>query len=204
MASINDYNWQANSAGKKPARWLRLGVQIVLAGVFFIGVLYYLPQSGALGDYARYVAGEGLSQQASWLEAPSVPASTNNSLDQATFDFVLPFSGVVVRNFQLTEENGAIGKGITISGEAGQIVKTIEAGKVAAIAGQGDVFAVEIHHDLGYVSIYSGLGELWVTQGDQLEAGDEIGIVSQASLDFYLWKDGQEIDPLECLFDSYK
>ncbi|MCL1873917.1 MAG: peptidoglycan DD-metalloendopeptidase family protein, partial [Clostridiales bacterium] len=112
------------------------------------------------------------------------------------------FSGVVVRNFQLTEADGVMGKGITISGEPGQIVKAIAAGKVVAIARQEDVFAVEIHHTLGYVSIYSGFGELWVARGDQLEAGDEIGTVSQASLDFYLWKDGQEIDPLEYLFDS--
>ena len=202
MASINDYNWQAQSGGKKPFRWLRWGLQIALAGVFFIGVLYFLPQGGVLGDYARYVAGEGLSQQSSWLGAPAVPASSNSTLGQDTFDFVLPFSGVVVRNFQLTEADGAIGKGITISGEPGQIVKATAAGKVAAIARQEDVFAVEIHHSLGYISIYSGLGELWAAQGDQLEAGDEIGTVSQVSLDFYLWKDGQEIDPLECLFDS--
>lgn len=202
MASINDYNWQVPSGAKKPARWMRWGLQIVLAAVFFIGVLYFLPSGGMLGDYARYIAGKGLSQQASWLGVSSVPAGANSSLLQPEFSFVLPFSGVVVRNFQMSETDGTMGKGITISGEPGQIVKATAAGKVVAIARQEDVFAVEIHHSLGYVSIYSGLGELWVAQGDQIEAGDEIGTVSQANLDFYLWQDGQEIDPLEYLFDT--
>ncbi len=64
---------------------------------------------------------------------------------------------------------------------------------------------VEIHHPGGWVTRYSHLAKLFVEAGDEVEAGDPIGLAGDTGratgphLHFEIWRDGAVLDPLEVL-----
>lgn len=91
-------------------------------------------------------------------------------------------------------------KGIGVQTNPKQKVKTIFGGEVrmvASIPGSGKLVMIG-HGD--YISVYNKLESTYVSKGDFIKAGDEIGVVNtngdgETELDFQLWKGKTPIDP---------
>ncbi len=114
-----------------------------------------------------------------------------------------PVSGEVVGRFgvQVDPKYGTRTKnlGVDIASKEGSPVRTIWAGRVSyadVFIGQGIMVIVE--HGGGFYSVYSRLRELRVKSGDDVKAGDVVGLSGEV-LHFELRIGGKAVDPLEWL-----
>ncbi|AWB45720.1 M23 family peptidase [Paenibacillus sp. CAA11] len=122
---------------------------------------------------------------------------------QAGLAFTAPVEGTVAESFALNL------KGVEISPKEGWSqpieVKSIETGRVLEVT--EDAYTgktVVVQHRGNYLSIYGRLTEVTVKEGDWLEGGDEVGILSPAdnyggsdTLYFAVKKNEHYIDPAE-------
>jgi murein hydrolase activator len=90
--------------------------------------------------------------------------------------------------------------GIDISVKTGASVSAIAEGEISIIAflpAYGNIIIVD--HYGGYRSVYSHIGEIRVTQGQQVKEGDSIGTSGESlegpRLHFELWKDREKQNP---------
>jgi len=114
-----------------------------------------------------------------------------------------PVSGVVVGQFgvQVEPKYGTKTKnsGIDISCKSNSVVRAVGKGRVSYadfFMGQGLMVIVE--HGGGYHSIYSRLVELKVRSGDEIAAGDTVGLSGDV-LHFEIRIGGKAVDPLQWL-----
>lgn len=223
MGSINDYNWrEPERTHHRRLLKSRILRQTVLSFVFFLLVATTIGADNLLGDGARYVAGQGINAQNSWLDfSDAVPAVAENDKDvsgedeqtsdssttdvdtvQQPLSFIAPASGVVVQDMALDSTGVTSEKGIIIRGAAGQDIMASAAGEINYLGDCDSGYIVEISHEQGYISIYQGLSELNVVADDKVASGDIIGKSSSGEIMFSLSHDGTEVDPLEYLFSD--
>lgn len=96
--------------------------------------------------------------------------------------FALPLNGVITSNFgERTDplnETSAWHTGLDIAANTGAPIAAAASGEVifsGELGGYG--YAIKIQHPDGLVTLYGHCSELFVSQGDQVQAGDEIAAV---------------------------
>lgn len=151
-------------------------------------------------------------------ETPIVQAPVT----QKTYSFskedmlVWPIDGNVLLNYSMDEtiyfstlDQYKYNPALIIAGNVGQEVKSAEDGKVTAIKTDAQTgVTVTVSLGDGYEAVYGQLGEVCVTQGENITEGDIIGYLGEptkyysvegCNLYFQLLKDGEPVNPLEYL-----
>jgi len=215
MASLNDYKYYENRYRRRghglrfSGFWLQLGLSVVLVAA----VAAFVSTNSLPGQAARYLAGEALSAESSWFtfgrEQKALPASAelpppdyDSAVAVSAPKFVAPASGVVVKDLVLDEDGFSSEQGVIIQGMAGQNVRAAAAGEVNYLGESASGFIVEIKHEAGFSSVYQGLSELSISAGQDVPAGDILGLTESGELLFSLFLNGQEVDPLVYLFQQ--
>lgn len=224
MGSINDYlrnqRYEKKPLGRKFKS--RLLGQIALSLVLFLIIAATVGADNIFGESARYVVGEGISAESSWIdfgkwgdknktETPTGEgAVTAEASDEENFspaddglppDFTAPASGIVVTDVAVAAGGFATQKGILIQGNAGQTVKAAAAGSVGYVGESADGYIVELSHSGGFTSVYQGLSTVEVIKNALVNTGDPLGATADGELTFSLLLNGEEVNPLEYLFD---
>ena len=141
---------------------------------------------------------------------------------QKTYSFskedmlIWPIDGNVLLNYSMDEtvyfstlDQYKYNPALIIAGNVGQEVKSAEDGKVTAIKTDTQTgVTVTVSLGDGYEAVYGQLGEVCVTQGENIIEGDIIGYLGEptkyysvegCNLYFQLLKDGEPMNPLEYL-----
>ncbi len=202
MGSINDFaraQIPAGPSGKRRGlrrRWLLLS-QILGAIILVFSIWHYSLAPGLLGDYARYFRAEGLSLAESWFPMEEIlPAGKTIN----TPEFILPVSGIVVRDFSQSAEEGQANAGVLIRGEEGERVKASAGGIINSVIMLDGFYLIEIDHENGFKTLYGGLSKIEVIRGQRVKAGAYIATLGQEPLSFSLLQEGKYQDPLLWLF----
>lgn len=145
------------------------------------------------------------------LAAPRVskPASSRGLADKKG-RLPWPTPGKVVGKYGRTKhpQLGTITQniGVDIKGREGAPVRCVAEGKVAVITWQrGGGNIVIVDHGGGFYTVYARLGEIYVTQQEDVTAGQTIGSVGEEGvlggpvLHFEVWKGTQHLNPLDWL-----
>ena len=151
-------------------------------------------------------------------ETPIVQAPVT----QKTYSFskedmlIWPIDGNVLLNYSMDEtvyfstlDQYKYNPALVIAGNVGQEVKSAEDGKVTAIKTDNQTgVTVTVSLGDGYEAVYGQLGEVCVTQGENITEGDIIGYLGEptkyysvegCNLYFQLLRDGEPVNPLEYL-----
>ena len=129
---------------------------------------------------------------------------------------IWPIDGNVLLNYSMDEtvyfstlDQYKYNPALVIAGNVGQEVKSAEDGKVTAIKTDNQTgVTVTVSLGDGYEAVYGQLGEVCVTQGENITEGDIIGYLGEptkyysvegCNLYFQLLKDGEPVNPLEYL-----
>lgn len=114
-------------------------------------------------------------------------------------NYIWPTEGKVTDRFNPQEGK----KGITISGEVGQEIKSIAKGKVIYAGEELKGFGklIIIKHEDNILSVYGHNRELLVVEGQKVDAGEVISTMGDTGTDkvklhFEIRKNGQSIDPM--------
>ena len=221
MGSLNDYGagrrLRDRDFGKKRTFPQQLLRQSGLALVLFLLVAAGITADNLWGQGARYVAGEGLAPENSWIsfgggesagaeadaEAPAVAVDGSGSLagSDEVPRFTAPASGVVVTELEVPASGFATEQGILIQGSAGQTVKAAADAEVLYLGESEEGYLVQLTHSGGFTSVYQGLSQVEVSAGQQLAIGQAIGVTESGEVTFSLLKDNVEVSPLEYLFE---
>ena len=127
-----------------------------------------------------------------------------------------PIDGNVLLNYSMDEtiyfstlDQYKYNPALVIAGQVGQKVKAAEDGKVTSIVKDYETgVTVTVSLGDGYEAVYGQLGEVSVSQGENVEKGDVIGLLGEptkyysvegCNLYFQLLKDGEPVNPLEYL-----
>ena len=220
MGSINDYlrshhHHEEKSRGSKFKN--RLLGQIALSLVLFLIISASVGVDNFFGESARYVVGDGISQESSWIDfensqiddpeaiPPEEDTSTQVSVfpadDGAQPDFTAPASGIVVTDIAVAAGGFATTKGILIQGNAGQAIKAAATGIVESLGESEDGYIIELTHSGGFSSVYQGLSELHIQEGEQVTVSDPIGVSQDGEITFSLLLNNEEVNPLDYLFE---
>ena len=131
--------------------------------------------------------------------------------------FTVPVEGEVLREFATdklvyseTLQEWIVHNGIDIKADKTTVVKASAAGKVSTIKNDPRYgLTVTIEHANGFKTVYANLLTAeFVTEGEEVEAGQTIGtvgntatfeILDEPHLHFEIIKDGQYLDPSTCL-----
>ena len=126
--------------------------------------------------------------------------------------FSYPVNGEIIKDFSADEflfsatyNDMRIHEALDISCQEGSLISSAGNGVVTAITSDSELgICVEIDHGNGIVAYYCGLNEeLYVSQGDVVEEGAEIGIAGEIPgecadpihLHLEVFKDGKSVDP---------
>jgi len=226
MGSLNDYGRRWTK--ERPAQQTgglkrRLILQSALAAVLFFAVAGFVSADHLLGQGARYVAGEALRAESSWVDFDTVSAapvladraeeSTAGAADPAAEStpatpaedavpqFTAPASGIVVTDLAVEVSGFASQQGILIQGGAGQSVKAAADGIVQTCSTDADgTWQVELLHSGGFRSLYRGLSAVTVEQNQQVEIGTVLGETASGEVGFSLLQGEEALNPLDYLF----
>lgn len=153
-------------------------------------------------------------------EETEEPVETNHVADELSFSksdvLIWPVDGNVLLNFSMdqtiyfsTLDQYKYNPALIIEGEENAEVLAAERGIVSCVevtAETGTTVTVEMGN--GYEAVYGQLKEVAVQEGNYVEQGDALGLLSQptkyysvegCNLYFKLLKDGEPINPLEYL-----
>ncbi|CAH0119123.1 MULTISPECIES: M23 family metallopeptidase [unclassified Paenibacillus] len=197
------------------------GVKLAVCALLFAAVwgLFQVqkPWAGPAKSFIAQALTEEMNFQAiaAWYEqtfggAPSfIPIfqTTDNRAEKAnsTVAFVVPLDGSVVQSFAMTL------KGIEIASSSSNhdySVKAVDTGRVVQVSRDPELgLTVAIQHAGQYLSVYGRLGEAEVKVNDWVQAGHEIGTLSESReasgaapmLYFALKKDGRYVDPADVI-----
>ena len=169
---------------------------------------------------------QGDSVEAELVEKPEVVIEetpiVQAPVTQKTYSFskedmlIWPIDGNVLLNYSMDEtvyfstlDQYKYNPALIIAGNVGQEVKSAEDGKVTAIKTDNQTgVTVTVSLGDGYEAVYGQLGEVCVTQGENITEGDIIGYLGEptkyysvegCNLYFQLLKDGEPVNPLEYL-----
>lgn len=129
---------------------------------------------------------------------------------------IWPIDGNVLLNYSMDEtiyfstlDQYKYNPAVVIAGNVGQEVNAAEDGKVTSIKTDSQTgVTVTVSLGDGYEAVYGQLGEVCVTQGENIVEGDIIGYLGEptkyysvegCNLYFQLLKDGEAVDPLHYL-----
>lgn len=135
-------------------------------------------------------------------EAKRKAAKTFTPLKQAPLSskVALPAKGKILVNYGQKNDLGIPSKGLTISARGGAQVITPYSGEVVfagPFRGYGLILIIE--HKPGYHMMLSRLGRIDVTLGQQLAAGEPVGVMPEGSKDADLYvefrRDGDAVHP---------
>ncbi|MBK1690850.1 peptidoglycan DD-metalloendopeptidase family protein [Ectothiorhodospira mobilis] len=116
-----------------------------------------------------------------------------------------PTRGEVVRRFPRED---TAKRGIGIAGQRGQPVRAAAGGRVvysgSGLVGYGKLIIVK--HDQRYLSAYAHNDKIFVKEGVEVRAGEEIALMGETGTDrpmlhFEIRRDGEPVDPLNYLPD---
>lgn len=137
------------------------------------------------------------------------PVESFASFSSARGKLPWPLKGPIVSRFGL-ERNKITGTltenpGIDIRAREGTEVLSVQGGvctRITYLRGFGTT--VLIDHGDGYYTVYAHLGDVWISEGERLEAGRVIGTVGTGvgdseTLHFQVWHKRQKEDPLKWL-----
>lgn len=125
--------------------------------------------------------------------------------DGSVAEWAWPTAGEVVGTFG---DGRAFGRGIDITGEAGQPVRAAAGGEVV-YSGEGlEAYGplIIIRHNSAFLSAYAHNTDVRVAEGDRVERGDRIASMGRSLddeplLHFEIRRDGDPVDPLDYLGD---
>lgn len=154
----------------------------------------------------------GYSETGNWVS--STPSGLNFKYvpyegklpEYENSDFILPIQGRVTSNYGFRKQYGHFHRGIDISLNIGDTVKAALPGVVTKIAYQKNGYGnyVMISHNGGVETLYGHLSVSHVLPGQELKAGDPIGIGGNTGnstaphLHFETRYQGIAIDPFSC------
>ncbi len=205
MGSLNDYDYYRakSSSDKSNKRGGRFGqrflAQSVAAVILILLVVNFATADNPVGSFARYVAGEGLSLDSSWINYEQILQAAAGQ-DSDVPEFVVPVSGVVTKKFQLQGEAEDQASGIIINADVGSSVKAVADGTILTAGGESGDMWLTISHSGGFISIYQGLESLSVQEGQSVLSGEPIGLMGESQLAFALKQNEEAVDPLVWLF----
>ncbi|MGQ9853050.1 MAG: murein hydrolase activator EnvC family protein [Candidatus Oleimicrobiaceae bacterium] len=141
---------------------------------------------------------------------PATKTATSGGLADKKGHLPWPTPGKVVGKYGRTKhpQLGTITQniGVDIEGREGAPVRCVAEGKVAVITWQrGGGNIVIVDHSGGFYTVYARLGEIYVTQQEDVTAGQTIGSVGEEGvlgepvLHFEVWKGTQHLNPLDWL-----
>lgn len=147
------------------------------------------------------VSGDGQASQ----QVASITPRQLRKIGAARGKLNLPAIGRVVGRYGEKTEGGLARKGVTIATRnTAQIVATFDG--IVAYAGKfrGYGLLLIIEHSEGYHSLLAGMSRIDVTQGQQLIAGEPVGVIDKGSdsepvLYVELRRNGQPINPIPWL-----
>lgn len=137
------------------------------------------------------------------VEPDPAPRRTPMAPADAPGDWSWPTDGNVIGTFN---DGKVSGRGIDIAGRVGQAVRATAAGEVVysgeGLRAYGPL--VIIRHSGEYLSAYAHNERLMVSEGDRVEAGQQIAAMGRAPgdqvlLHFEIRRDGKPVDPLNYL-----
>lgn len=141
--------------------------------------------------------------------APAAPASGSTSSASASSSgasMIRPVDGRVASAFNKTSGPGR-NDGVDFAAEAGAPVKAAAGGEVALVSkslgGLGTI--VLVRHDDDLLTVYGRIDNVSVQKGDQVSAGQSIGVVSAGSgseeplMHFEVRRGAESLDPMEFL-----
>ena len=202
MASLNDFNWPNEDQRRRKKIGffgsIHLWIQIVLSIILFLFVGQYINSEDLKGDFSRYVLGDGMAMESSWLSYDNIiPAASEDTVSDTVF--LMPLLGVAVRDFSLDSDNGT-NTSLIIQGESGQDVTSTAKGMVSYLEETVTGWIIKIDHANDFQSVYQGLVSVEVELNDTVEAGAPVGTIGEDPLTFTLLKGGIVEDPLKWLF----
>lgn len=135
---------------------------------------------------------------------------TFTSFSKAKGKLPWPIRGRVISQFGL-QKNSVTGTltenpGVDIRAKAGEEVIAVQGGtckRITFLRGFGTTILVE--HGDGYYTVYAHMGEVWIGEGETVEAGRVLGTVASAnstgdtSLHFQVWHKRVKQNPLDWL-----
>jgi septal ring factor EnvC (AmiA/AmiB activator) len=121
-----------------------------------------------------------------------------------------PVEGSIVKRFGM-ERNPELGTrtenpGIDIAADEGDEIIAVQKGvctRITYVRGFGTTMLIQ--HDDGFYTVYAHLGDVWVSEGEEIEAGRVVGTVGRVahlpstSLHFQVWHKRKKQDPLQWL-----
>ena len=114
-----------------------------------------------------------------------------NTQSRALAVFFVPVHGTVVQHFSAQNNQ----RSITINTIGNENVESVLNGTILYTNQEiNDVYTIMVKHT-EYISIYRGVKKLLRQTGDQVQAGECIGIAAQGQLNFELWLHSQAVDP---------
>lgn len=156
-------------------------------------------------DLARYQTGSSSPTEIT----PTTPAAeATGSPATAPFGIrmIRPVEGRVASAFNKTSGPGR-NDGVDFATEAGAPVKAAAAGEVALVSkslgGLGTIILVR--HDDDLLTVYGRVNDVSVQKGDQVSAGQQIGVVSAATgsesplMHFEVRRGAESLDPMQFL-----
>lgn len=178
-----------------------------------------LARWNALSDPDFIRVGQRIALRSSAAVGPTSPASTSRPpvarpqsapprplpapADLPAPQWVWPTEGPVIAGFGSAD---GIPSGIAITGQHGQAIVAAAAGRVVyvgtGLAGYGQLAIIK-HNDT-YLSAYGHTDSLQVTQGEEVQRGQAIGVMGlgprrQPRLHFEIRRNGTPVDPLTML-----
>ncbi len=179
---------------KNEGRIARLCIAVVflliVAGVFFIDTsLTRSIKEGMLGAFSYDMEIPEAGQKAQELFSGEKGQSVSGGANVLT-SLKKPLKNpTVLKSFEDT--------GSTVQLQAGQLlsVYAVSAGRVV----KAENNLIEIEHEDGLISSYGGCASKYIKAGDEVKAGEMIGLLSVETpvLDFGLKKDGKYVEPAQ-------
>ena len=156
-------------------------------------------------DLARYQTGSNSPAEVT----PTTPAAETTGSPAAASSgirMVRPVEGRVASAFNKTSGAGR-NDGVDFATEAGAPVKAAASGEVALVSkslgGLGTI--VLVRHDDDLLTVYGRVNDVSVQKGDQVSAGQQIGVVSAATgsegplMHFEVRRGAESLDPMQFL-----
>lgn len=105
--------------------------------------------------------------------------------------FFVPVHGAIVKKFSIQEKN----YGIQINTVENENIVSVLNGKILYVNQEiNNVYTMIVKH-VDYISIYRGIKKPLKQVGNQVVAGECIGLAQDGQLGYELWKNDQVIDP---------
>lgn len=152
----------------------------------------------------KVVPGAELPATSSTTNTTTTSSAPAEPLAAGALAFGWPVNGQVIETFGLVS-SGVKNDGINIAGNLGDAVVSSYDGTVAFIGKDLKSFGnmILIKHDNGWITAYAHLGDIGVTEGQNISKGERIGSIGQSGkvrqpqVHFQIRKSRQPVDPLQ-------